>query len=94
MAQRLPSTGTEFLDGLTRVVVAGLGRSGRGAANLLAALDVPFTVVDARPDALSPDTLAALPAGTQVVAQSEAAAVVAAADLLVVSPGMATGALE
>jgi UDP-N-acetylmuramoylalanine--D-glutamate ligase len=88
MARPLPSTGTDFLDGLTHVVVAGLGRSGRGAAALLAAVDVPFTVVDAHPDALSPEALAALPAGTQVVAQSEAAAVVAAADLLVVSPGI------
>jgi UDP-N-acetylmuramoylalanine--D-glutamate ligase len=88
MTRPLPATGLEFLSGLTHVVVAGLGRSGRGAASLLAAAGVPFTVVDAHADDLPADALAALPAGTQVLPENDAAAVLAAADLLVVSPGI------
>ncbi len=88
MKQPLPTTGTDFLAGLTHVVVAGLGRSGQGAAELLAKAGVPFTVVDARAGELPPEAIAALPPGTEMVAEADAADVVAAADLLVVSPGI------
>ncbi len=88
MTRPIPATGTSFLADLDRIVVAGLGLSGRGAAALLAARGVPFSVVDARAANLGADVRGILPTGTEVIAQDAAAAHIAAADLIVVSPGI------
>ena len=88
MTRPISSTGTSFLADLDRVVVAGLGLSGRGAAALLAYRGVPFSVVDARAADLAQDARHDLPAGTRMIAQDAAAAHVAAANLVVVSPGI------
>jgi len=88
MTRPIPATGTSFLADLSHVVVAGLGRSGRGAAALLAAHGVPFSVVDARAGDLAREARRLLPPGTEVLAQDAAAARVSGADLLVVSPGI------
>ncbi len=88
MTRPIPATGTSFLADLDRVVVAGLGRSGRGAAALLAGRGVRFSVVDARAANLPRDARDILPADTEIVAQDAAAAHVAAAGLVVVSPGI------
>ncbi len=88
MTRPLPQTGNAFLKDLSSVVVAGLGRSGRGAADLLAAHGVPFQVVDARAASLGAEVTDTLPPGTPVHGEADAAAVLAAADLVVVSPGI------
>jgi len=88
MTRPIPGTGRSFLAYLNGIVVAGLGSSGRGAAALLAARGVPFSVVDARAADLTQDARRDLPAGTEILAQDAAVGHVAAAGLVVVSPGI------
>jgi UDP-N-acetylmuramoylalanine--D-glutamate ligase len=83
-----PASRSRPLEGLERVVVAGFGRSGQAAAALLSAQGLSFTVVDARPEREHADALDALPDRPLFVPESDAAAPLAAADLIVLSPGI------
>ena len=73
MTLHADARGARFLEGLERVVVAGLGRSGRAAAGLLARHGLPVTVVEARSEAEIAADLAALPTATRHVPESDAA---------------------
>lgn len=71
-----------------RVTVVGLGRSGIGAARLLAGLGSQVTVTDCRNAEELKDEAALLPAGVSLVAGGHPAAVFERADMVVVSPGV------
>lgn len=87
--------GDKFLAGVGQAAVAGLGRSGQAAAALLLRCGVPVTLIDSRPrEQLAGDLdLLLEPAGgprpaAGFVQQDQAASALAAADLVVLSPGI------
>lgn len=72
-----------------KVVVAGLGASGLSAARLLAARGAEVTVSDSRAEGELAAQVAKLPSGVRLEAGGNREATFAAADIIVLSPGVA-----
>ncbi len=73
-----------------RVTVVGLGRSGIGAARLLAGRGTRVTVTDCRKAEKLTDAAALLPTGVSLVTGGHPASVFEDSDMVVVSPGVPT----
>lgn len=71
-----------------KILVVGLARSGRGAANLLSSAGAHVTITDKRPRSLLEEHISKLPPDVKIVTGENPEEVFNEADLILVSPGV------